>query len=71
MKINLTLPKSGFNLDLFLQETEYYFIDQALERTGGVKKFAAELLGIKRTTLVERLKKRQKSQSEHFPKLPG
>jgi DNA-binding NtrC family response regulator len=32
---------------------------EALQKAGGVKNQAAEILGIKRTTLIEKLKKRK------------
>jgi sigma-54 dependent transcriptional regulator, flagellar regulatory protein len=45
----------------FLDEVEVRLIQQALEKSQGVKNQAAELLGIKRTTLIEKLKKRGSS----------
>ncbi len=42
----------------FLDAIEERLIDEALEKAQGVKNQAAELLGIKRTTLIEKLKKR-------------
>ena len=42
----------------FLEAIEGRLIEEALERAGGVKNKAAELVGIKRTTLIEKLKKR-------------
>lgn len=42
----------------FLEAIEGRLIDEALEHADGVKNKAAELLGIKRTTLIEKLKKR-------------
>jgi len=38
---------------------ETRLIDEALEKASGVKNQAAEFLGIKRTTLIEKLKKRE------------
>jgi transcriptional regulator with PAS, ATPase and Fis domain len=54
----LDLPESGVDLRLFLGQLEERLIAQALERTGGNKNRAAELLGMNRTTLVEKLRRR-------------
>jgi DNA-binding NtrC family response regulator len=54
----LDLPESGVDLRLFLTQLEERLIAQALERTGGNKNRAAELLGLNRTTLVEKLRRR-------------
>lgn len=42
----------------FMDEIEERLLQEALDSCGGVKNQAAELLGIKRTTLIEKLKKR-------------
>ena len=52
------LEDKGMNLKDFLDTVEGRLIDEALERADGVKNQAAEYLGIKRTTLIEKLKKR-------------
>ena len=52
------LSAHGLNLKDFLDAVEGRLIDEALSRAEGVKNQAAELLGIKRTTLIEKLKKR-------------
>jgi DNA-binding NtrC family response regulator len=54
----LDLPQSGVDLRIFLTQLEERLIAQALERTGGNKNRAAELLGMNRTTLVEKLRRR-------------
>jgi two-component system, NtrC family, response regulator AtoC len=54
----LDLPESGVDLRIFLTQLEERLIAQALERTGGNKNRAAELLGMNRTTLVEKLRRR-------------
>jgi two-component system response regulator HydG len=54
----LDLPETGVDLRLFLTQLEERLIAQALERTGGNKNRAAELLGLNRTTLVEKLRRR-------------
>ena len=50
-------PVDGVNLKETLEQIEVKLIKQALNRSGGNKAKAAELLQLKRTTLVERLKK--------------
>ena len=53
------LEAQGINLKDFLEAAvEFRLIDEALQRADGVKNQAAELLGIKRTTLIEKLKKK-------------
>jgi len=54
----LDLPAAGVDLRSFLSQLEERLIGQALERTGGNKNRAAELLGLNRTTLVEKLRRR-------------
>jgi DNA-binding NtrC family response regulator len=54
----LDLPASGVDLRLLLSQLEDKLIGQALKRTGGNKNRAAELLGLNRTTLVEKLRRR-------------
>ncbi len=52
------LEESNLGLKDFLETIENAIIDEALDRCDNVKNHAAELLGIKRTTLIEKLKKR-------------
>jgi DNA-binding NtrC family response regulator len=52
------LPPHGLDLRNLLSELEDHLIGQALERTGGNKNRAAGLLGMNRTTLVEKLRRR-------------
>jgi transcriptional regulator with GAF, ATPase, and Fis domain len=52
------LEARSMNLKEFLDSVEERLIDEALSRAEGVKNQAAELLGIKRTTLIEKLKKK-------------
>jgi DNA-binding NtrC family response regulator len=54
----LDLPPSGLDLRLLLTQLEDRLIGQALQRTNGNKNRAAELLGMNRTTLVEKLRRR-------------
>ena len=56
-KVAVDLPEDGMDLQQYVQEIERYLIRASLERTGGNKRRAAELLNIKRTTLVEKAKR--------------
>jgi two-component system, NtrC family, response regulator AtoC len=50
-------PDAGLDLPAYLATIERDLIQRSLERTGGNRNKAAELLRIKRTTLVEKLKR--------------
>jgi two-component system response regulator PilR (NtrC family) len=52
------LPPEGVDLYAVLRELEDRLITEALERSGGNRKQAAKILGLNRTTLVEKLKKK-------------
>ncbi len=51
------LPQEGMDLKQYLQDLEVNFINEALRQVGGVVSHAARLLGLQRTTLVEKMKK--------------
>jgi transcriptional regulator with PAS, ATPase and Fis domain len=53
------LPQEGINLIKFIELLENSLITQALARTDNNRNQAAKLLGMNRTTLVERIKKRK------------
>jgi two-component system response regulator PilR (NtrC family) len=53
----LTLPPEGCELDAVLHEVERRLLIDALERTGGVRKAAAKLLGVTFRSLRYRLNK--------------
>jgi DNA-binding NtrC family response regulator len=54
---DLALPLGGIDFGEFIHKIERDLINQSLERTGGNKGQAARLLNLKRTTLVEKLKR--------------
>ncbi|MEY4669757.1 MAG: hypothetical protein RL518_2456 [Pseudomonadota bacterium] len=54
----LTLPPNGVNFNELVDTYESKLISSALSQTGGNKKAAAKLLGLNRTTLVEKIKKK-------------
>jgi DNA-binding NtrC family response regulator len=51
------IPDEGFCLAIAVREFERELISRALQKADGVKNRAAQLLGIKRTTLIEKLKR--------------
>jgi transcriptional regulator with PAS, ATPase and Fis domain len=53
------LPEEGVDFNKLIDDVENRLISQALERTQGNKKAAAKLLRLNRTTLVEKIKKRE------------
>ncbi|BBG84392.1 hypothetical protein AHGSH82_015370 [Aeromonas hydrophila] len=53
----MQLPEEGVNLKEMLADLEVELIRQALESQDGVVARAADLLGMRRTTLVEKMKK--------------
>ena len=55
----IELGEDGINLKETLDDLENRLILDALQRAGGVKNKAAKLLGLNRTTLIEKMKKKQ------------
>ena len=53
------LTKDGVDLKSHMASVEHFYIEQALDLANGVVAQAAKLLGLRRTTLVEKLKKHQ------------
>ncbi len=53
------LPPEGLDLPGVIASVEHELIEQALARTGGNKNKAAQMLKLKRTTLVEKLKRKK------------
>ncbi|MEZ8166447.1 sigma-54 dependent transcriptional regulator [Vibrio tasmaniensis 1F-187] len=51
------LPAEGVNLKELLADMEVNMINQALEAQGGIVARAADMLGMRRTTLVEKMRK--------------
>jgi sigma-54 specific flagellar transcriptional regulator A len=54
---NIQLPEQGIDLKEYLTDLENELIRQALEECNGVVAHAAKLLNMRRTTLVEKLRK--------------
>jgi len=55
--VRVTLPSDGLDLKQYLAKIEQDMIHQALMESGGVVQRAAELLGVGRTTLVEKIRR--------------
>ncbi|VAX32946.1 Nitrogen regulation protein NR(I), GlnG (=NtrC) [hydrothermal vent metagenome] len=55
---DLSLPPEGINLNNIVDTIERKLISEALGKSNGVKSKAATLLGLNRTTLVEKMKKK-------------
>lgn len=55
--VSSALPSDGMNLKEYLSELEISMINQALDQQDGVVARAAEILGMRRTTLVEKMRK--------------
>jgi len=53
------IPEEGVNLPCAVEEYERALIVQALQKTSGNKSRAANLLGLNRTTLVEKIKRKE------------
>jgi nitrogen regulation protein NR(I) len=56
-RYGIAIPDAGINLNDVVDTMERNLILRALERTGGVRSKAAMLLGLNRTTLLEKMKK--------------
>lgn len=59
--LQYNLPEDGVDFKALVSSFEDHLIKQALQRTSGNKNKASELLRMNRTTLVEKLKKKQLS----------
>lgn len=56
-RVRVTLPSTGLDLKQYLAKIEQDMIHQALVEADGVVQRAAELLGVGRTTLVEKIRR--------------
>ena len=62
-----SIGPGGVDLYAVLAELEDRLIREALEMSGGNKQQAAKLLGLNRTTLIEKLKKRRRDAAQEDP----
>jgi len=58
-------PDEGLDLERYIEGVELTLIKRSLERTQGNKVQAARLLNLKRTTLIEKLKRLERARPEH------
>lgn len=56
-EIEVGIPECGIDINSVVSDIERKLILKALEKTGGVKNRAAKILGLNRTTLIEKMKK--------------
>ena len=61
-------PDDGLDFERYIEGVELSLIRRSLERTQGNKRQAAKLLNLKRTTLIEKLKRLEPHAT--VPKLP-
>ena len=57
------LPEDGIDFERYIEGIELSLIKRSLERTHGNKRQAARLLNLKRTTLIEKLKRLEPNQA--------
>ncbi|NWF52952.1 MAG: sigma-54-dependent Fis family transcriptional regulator [Nitrospirae bacterium] len=55
--INIGIPECGIDINSVVRNIERKLILEALGKTGGIKNRAAKILGLNRTTLIEKMKK--------------
>jgi DNA-binding NtrC family response regulator len=58
-QVPLEITKEGIDLKKTLDDLENRLIMDALKKSGGVKNKAAQMLGLNRTTLIEKMKKKK------------
>jgi transcriptional regulator of acetoin/glycerol metabolism len=58
------LPMNGINFNEMVSQFEKDLLLQALRKSSGIKKRAAKLLNLNRTTLVEKLKRYKLTEAE-------
>lgn len=61
LAVKLNIPNTGISLKNILDEFENVLILKVLHKTGWNKKKAADLLNLKRTTLVQKIKRKNLS----------
>lgn len=62
--INQISVTEAIDLNVVMETFEYRIIDQALLKSKGNRAYAAMILGINRTTLIEKLRRRDKLQEK-------
>jgi DNA-binding NtrC family response regulator len=67
---NVEIPEYGLDMNSIIDDLERDLILKALEKSGGVKNNAARLLGLNRTTLIEKMKKKKIGFQKVITELP-
>jgi DNA-binding NtrC family response regulator len=62
-EVEAWLPEDGIDFERYIERIELSLIKRSLERTRGNKRQAARLLNLKRTTLIEKLKRLEPHQA--------
>jgi transcriptional regulator with PAS, ATPase and Fis domain len=57
---DLSIPDEGIDFNAYVNGVERALIQRSLDKAGGNKRLAAKLLNVKRTTLIEKLKRLDK-----------
>ncbi|MEE2638484.1 MAG: sigma-54 dependent transcriptional regulator [Acidobacteriota bacterium] len=63
--VSMPAPLEGFDMPAYIASLERHLIERALDETGGNKQQAAQRLGLKRTTLVEKVRRLFDSKTGH------
>jgi Nif-specific regulatory protein len=69
--MDFNFPEYGIDINSVVENMERNLILKALEKTGGVKNRAAKLLGLNRTTLIEKMKKMKIELQQTITNLPN
>jgi Nif-specific regulatory protein len=69
--MDFNFPECGIDINSVVRNMERNLILKALEKTGGVKNRAAKLLGLNRTTLIEKMKKMKIEMQQPITNLPN
>jgi Nif-specific regulatory protein len=69
--MDFNFPECGIDINSVVRNMERNLILKALEKTGGVKNRAAKLLGLNRTTLIEKMKKMKIEMQQTVTNLPN
>ena len=69
--IDFDIPEYGIDINSVVENMERNLILKALKKTGGVKNRAAKLLGLNRTTLIEKMKKMRIALQQSVTNLPN
>jgi len=70
-RMDFEIPEHGININSVVENMERNLILKALKKTGGVKNRAAKMLGLNRTTLIEKMKKMKIALQQSVTDLPN